>query len=189
MNKADFLAAMPSLSCPIFGKSVILMRESEEENMDKPNSGIILNKAISSRISDLIDMGRPISNMLNDVSLVLGGPISYDKLIWILHDKKIKVKNSLKIHSQLYISPIEDFTVEVKEKEFKNIYHIGMGYAGWEEKQLDREIEEGSWWKFRCDPLLILSTPIKLRWQKLFEVNGVDVSYMHDVQNMSKLSD
>jgi putative transcriptional regulator len=54
-------------------------------------------------------------------------------------------------------------------------YQFGSGYAGWAAGQLDREIQEESWWLGPLDESLLLDLDYELRWDKTMENLGFDL--------------
>jgi putative transcriptional regulator len=53
-------------------------------------------------------------------------------------------------------------------------YHFGSGYSGWGAGQLDREIQEESWWLGPLDESLLLDLDYDLRWDTTMSNLGFD---------------
>ena len=53
-------------------------------------------------------------------------------------------------------------------------YHFGSGYSGWSAGQLDREIQEESWWLGPLDESLLLNLDYELRWETTIKNLGFD---------------
>ena len=51
---------------------------------------------------------------------------------------------------------------------------IGSGYAGWGAGQLDREIQDESWWLGPLDELLLLDLDYEIRWERTMDNLGFD---------------
>ena len=52
-------------------------------------------------------------------------------------------------------------------------YHLGVGYSGWGAFQLDREIQEESWWLAPLDESLIMDMEYDHRWECILENLGI----------------
>ena len=62
---------------------------------------------------------------------------------------------------------------ETHQIEFNHIkinsYQFGIGYSGWGPGQLDREINEESWWLGPLDESILIGLEYELRWEKTME--------------------
>ena len=54
-------------------------------------------------------------------------------------------------------------------------YQFGIGYSGWGPGQLDREINEESWWLGPLDESILIDIEYELRWEKTMESLGFDL--------------
>lgn len=133
----SILISQPSLTDRFFNKSVVIL---VDHGMDG-SFGVIVNKPakikLSSATSEFADF---------DFDLYLGGPVQVNNLFYI-HTQGELVKNSLKIVNGVYwggdIDDIRNLISSGKLTE-KDI-RFYAGYAGWEPKQLNREMKEDSW--------------------------------------------
>jgi putative transcriptional regulator len=130
------LISEPSLRDFYFRQSVVLLAEHNEEG----TFGVIINKPIEARLSDVIK-GFPEF----ECRIFLGGPVKTDSIFFI-HTRK-DVERSMPIMKGLYwggdIDVIRDMieTGSITENEIR----FFVGYSGWNPNQLDREIKENSW--------------------------------------------
>ena len=60
------------------------------------------------------------------------------------------------------------------------IFYAGVGYSGWGAQQLDREIEEGSWWLGEFDVNLLFNVELSERWNEAFKSLGADPEHLID---------
>lgn len=136
-NKGHLLIAEPSMSGDIsFNKSVVLLAEHSEQG----SVGFILNKLLDLTLSDFIPE-LPINFKLYN-----GGPVEQDSLYFI-HKIPERIPGSIEISEGIYWGG--DFEVvhrliclnKIKENEIK----FFLGYSGWDEQQLERELFAKSW--------------------------------------------
>ncbi|MEQ3652690.1 MAG: YqgE/AlgH family protein, partial [Glaciecola sp.] len=52
---------------------------------------------------------------------------------------------------------------------------VALGYAGWEAKQLEQEIQDNSWLVVEADEDILFNMPIHAKWQAAVNKLGVDV--------------
>jgi len=73
-----------------------------------------------------------------------------------------------------FLAVKEDPRVEAMEEIMPGANCGGCGYAGWGAGQLDREIQEESWWLGPLDELLLLDLDYELRWERTMDNLGFD---------------
>jgi putative transcriptional regulator len=130
------LISEPSLRDFYFRQSVVLLAEHNEEG----SFGIIINKPIETRLNEVL---KDFPDY--DFPVYLGGPVKTDSLFFI-HTKE-NIDNSMKIFKGLYWGgdiEVIRFMMETNQIT-QNEIRFFIGYAGWNPKQLDREISEKSW--------------------------------------------
>lgn len=130
------LISEPSLRDYYFRQSVVLLAEHNEEG----TFGVILNKPLETRLSEVIPDFPDV-----DLSLYLGGPVQTDNLFYIHTIDHIE--QSFPIIEGLYWGgDLEIIKGRIeKGKISKHEIRFFIGYSGWHPKQLDHEIQEKSW--------------------------------------------
>jgi len=179
-GKATFLLAMPPLKESLFSQSVILMAESNKEGA----LGFIVNIPTGTLVKDALKVLNMNFNQTFDFPILYGGPVQND-FFWLLHSPEFEGKSTLKFNDKFYLSSAIDIIPLLGDDECPTIYSAGIGYSGWGEKQLDREIEEGSWWRCDIDIEHLFSVPHKNRWNKAFELLGAHPEHLVDHTNPS----
>ncbi|MCP4294883.1 MAG: YqgE/AlgH family protein [Proteobacteria bacterium] len=174
-GKADFLLAMPSLKESVFAHSVILMTEQTDDGalgfIVNVSTGTNLHKAL-----DTLDIKLP---RLPDVPILFGGPVQTE-FFWFLHSTDFQAQSTIKIHQTFFLSSAIEIIPLLNEEKGPQIFYSGVGYAGWGPGQLDREIEEGSWWRDNFDVDLLFGTHHAEQWSKAFSILGVDPNTLVD---------
>jgi len=135
--KGKILLSSPNLlSDMIFYKSIILIVDETEKGL----TGFILNRKSDLYITKDIKSTKKVK-----IDLFYGGPVSNN------HYYLLKSENdhfeSIKIHKNLYwgnnleylFNQIEDGLIDKEDVIFF------QGYSGWDNEQLDDEIEKNSW--------------------------------------------
>lgn len=120
-----------------FNKAVILIVKNDNEG----TIGFILNKKSNYLLSD-INSG---SKELN-IPIYKGGPVMIDTIHFI-HKKTKLFQKSTKITNEIFwgnefekaVELIRDKKINPKEIKFF------VGYSGWDETQLENEVDEKSW--------------------------------------------
>tara|TARA_B100001564_G_scaffold228869_1_gene193074 strand:- start:315 stop:860 length:546 start_codon:yes stop_codon:yes gene_type:complete len=120
-----------------FNRSVILLTRNDGEG----SIGFVINKKSTYKICDLDTEYKDIK-----AKIYYGGPVSVDTIHFI-HKKNSFVTGSEKISNEIYwgkdfneiIKLIRQNKVEINDVKFF------IGYSGWEQEQLERELDENSW--------------------------------------------
>lgn len=129
----QLLLAVPSMRDPHFARAVIyLAAHSSEEGA----FGYILNRPLKQRVADLMpdaELG-PLGN----APVYMGGPVSADKLAfaslrWSRAKQQLKIQTHLSVDDALH-----EMSLGREVRGF-------VGYSGWGEGQLEKEIELRSW--------------------------------------------
>lgn len=135
----DLLIAEPLMRDMWFGRSVILLIDSTEDN---GYMGLMLNKVTPISLRDLCE---GVSSEHN-VPVYCGGPVDTDRL-FILHNIPDIIPSSIAIGKDLYVggdmkSAIEYINSGGSDSGFIRFI---LGYAGWAPDQLESEILHNTW--------------------------------------------
>ncbi len=137
LEKGQLLIADPYIIGDVsFNRSVILLTDHDQAG----SVGFIINKPLKYSINDLIPDIRASFKVYN------GGPVEQDNLYFI-HNIPELIPNSVEISNGIFWGG--DFQ-SVKElinqgKINKTNIRFFLGYTGWEEDQLESEMENNSW--------------------------------------------
>ena len=161
-KKGSVLISDPFLTDPYFGRSVVVLCEHNEEG----TFGFVLNNFLD------IDLHKIDPNFPNiNARIGFGGPVSKDSLFFI-HSLGKEVKNSLQIQKDLYYGGDFDDVCTVLENnpELNNQIRFFVGYSGWDEMQLDQELQEKNWITVNnIGKTFILDTSMKDLWKSALE--------------------
>lgn len=137
LKKGHLLIAEPSIMGDLsFNRSVILLADHNEEG----SVGFIINKPLKYTINDLIPEIKATFKIYN------GGPVEQDNLYFI-HNIPDLIPDSIEISNGIYWGGNYECTKNLINagKVDKNNIRFFLGYTGWEEDQLEAEMEESSW--------------------------------------------
>ncbi len=129
----QLLLAVPSLRDPNFSRSVIYLAA---HSADEGAYGYILNRPLRQRVADLMpdtELG-PLGN----APVFMGGPVSADKMAfaslrWSRALRQLKIQTHLSVDDALH-----EMSLGREVRGF-------VGYSGWGEGQLEKEMERRSW--------------------------------------------
>ena len=134
------LIAEPIMDDTYFSRAVCLI-------VDKPSSGghvgLILNKPVDYNLSDLFPYTGDVGK---NIPIYCGGPVDLERMT-LLHTLGDELGTSFEVLPGLYVGGEVDKVVEYLKsgKESEGKLRFFLGYSGWEEGQLAREISQKSW--------------------------------------------
>lgn len=169
MSKVNILLAMPSLKTSMFSHSVVLMAKDHEGNP----IGFITNTVTGMSLKRLIKILKLNINIDTGLQILFGGPVEQD-FFWVMHDSKWKYNSTITLNQQFALSSAHEVFQDMAAGVPITIHQAGIGFSGWDIKQLEQEIQEGSWWQLNCDVDLILNTNHEQQWQKIVQGMGIN---------------
>jgi len=170
-----FLIAMPAMKDPNFEQTVTFICQHNLEGA----LGIIINRTIDLTVGDVLDQmkieRKPSSQ--SDAPVHYGGPVQIERG-FILHENTGDWDSTLQISSLTNLTTSQDILVAIANNAGPSRALLALGYAGWGEGQLEREISENAWLHWPADNELIFSTPVERRWSRAAGLLGVDLSLL-----------
>jgi len=162
------LVAMPSLKGPYFEKSVILLCNYDETGA----FGLVVNRPSSFKVKEVL-ADELKEHQAFDVPLLVGGPVQPDSF-WAVHDTGFKSETTTELSEGVALSAAQDVLLALSNGDGPKDYHLGCGYSGWGDGQLDQEILEESWWLAPLDEPLVLKDSYSERWENIMQTLGMD---------------
>ena len=103
--------------------------------------GFITNRPLYKSLHDLIEFNRSKPFPLMD-----GGPVNRERL-FVLHKRPDLISGGEQITNDYYLGGNMEQVIKAINTEGANNQEIQLfiGYCGWDEGELEAEIEEGSW--------------------------------------------
>jgi len=168
--KGKILIAEPFMKDPYFKRSVVILADHNENG----SFGFMLNKAIE------LELKSAIANFPEyEDSLYLGGPVGTDQLFYI-HTEGNRIPQSIEITEGLWWGG--DFKILkaiIRRGEIENNQiRFFVGYAGWDPKQLEKEMKENSW--IVANPVidLLMNPSTSVLWTKAIQSLGGEYKLM-----------
>jgi putative transcriptional regulator len=158
-EKGKILISEPFLPDTFFNRSIVYLTDHNP----KGSVGFILNKKLEIKLCDAVTGFESWEENLN-----MGGPVSPDTLHY-LHNLGHMVPGSIKVESNIYWGGDID--------SIRNLIKTGtvapgqirffLGYSGWSEGQLERELKENSWVTARVTPEAIMQSRESDSWKRV----------------------
>ena len=172
LSSGKLLIAEPFLGDPNFSRSVILLCEYGEEG----SVGFSLNHQSEYTLGDLIPeafgAGLPV---------YYGGPVSTDTL-HMLHQNP-EILGGIEVFEGLYwggnFETLQTLLSQNPDPDFA--LRLFVGYAGWGSKQLDQEIEEGSWLIANPSAELVFNIDPKDAWKEAIDSLGSGFAHLKNM--------
>ena len=179
LKKGHLLIAEPSIFGDLsFSRSVILLADHNKDG----SVGFIINKPLKYTIHDLIPDIDARFKIYN------GGPVEQDNLYFI-HDIPELIPNSVEISNGIYWGGDFESAKELINlgKISKNNIRFFLGYTGWEEDQLETEMEENSWIiaKNNYENRIIAKSPSHFWKKQIMELGGDYLLWSNAPENPS----
>jgi putative transcriptional regulator len=149
----SFLVARPVLRDGFFGRTVILLLQHGPEGA----FGLVLNRPTPTK-----DLPFP---------LYVGGPCKMEGLLMI-HGQPDwasaeEDENVLTICPGVFLGTSDQFEKARTSAAPTEKFRVFTGYSGWGPKQLESEMDEGSWVVLPADGTILFDTPVQELWQRL----------------------
>ena len=172
-----FLIAMPTLADTNFAKAVVYIYEHNEEGV----TGLVINKPLQVTLGSVL---RHLDIKVEDDSIetqpvFMGGPIGQDHGFVIFRKEPTKAKSTKKnAETSVMISSSKDTLKEIAEGMGPKNFLITLGFAGWQDGQLELEISRNDWLIAPPSEELLFKTPIDKRWNKAANLIGIDINHL-----------
>lgn len=137
MNPGNILIALPSIIGNIhFHRSIIFLVECKM----KSTFGFIINKKLDYNLNDLVEGLKPT------IPLYFGGPVEPENLFF-MHTLGAQIPKSIPIDNTYFWSGDFDTIIELLNQNETLVKEIRffLGYSGWDENQLQNEINSEAW--------------------------------------------
>ena len=162
-----FLLAMPQVMDPFFHKSVVLLvRHAEEGSL-----GFIVNRPTELKIADILDDLEVPWRSDDESCAYFGGPVSWEMGTLVIRDEEIQDEESLTpgVAVSQSVSDLRRL-IDLPPEKFR----LYLGYAGWGEGQLEREIVRNDWLIAPVSSELIFADDPESVWRAAVESVGID---------------
>ncbi|MDD2775751.1 MAG: YqgE/AlgH family protein [Gallionella sp.] len=166
-----FLIAMPTIKEGFFAGALTYICEHNENGA----LGIIINRPISLTIGEMFDqINIPLLNAeLEKMPVYFGGPVQTERG-FVLHDALGEWQSTLRITDTLALTTSKDILDALGADQGPKNVLISLGYAGWDQGQLEHEITQNTWLTVPANPHILFELPPEERLAAAMALLGVD---------------
>jgi len=179
MSKFDltnhFLIAMPTMQEGFFAGTLTYICEHDENGA----LGLVVNRPISLTLAEMFDqinipLNRP---RLAKMPVHVGGTVQMERG-FVLHDTKQDWQSTLRINDRLALTTSRDILEALSEGKGPDNLLVTLGYSGWEQGQLEHEINENIWLTVPATEHILFELPAEERLAAAMALLGVNYSML-----------
>jgi putative AlgH/UPF0301 family transcriptional regulator len=171
LGPASVLVASRDLADPNFAKTVILLVHYDEDSV----LGLTINRHTDVAVSRLFG-GLKAAKARAD-SIYLGGPVEISTVFALLESPD-KLKDIAPVFGETYListkALLEKTVASAPDPE---VFHVYVGYAGWTNAQLKREVALGMWFIFQADTDTVFDSDPDTLWQRMIRKTEQKLAY------------
>lgn len=157
------LVASRDLGDPNFAETVILVVHYDTQGV----LGLVLNRRTEFPVSRVLTDFKAAKDRSDPV--YLGGPVD-TRTVFALHQSPAKADGADHVFDKVYlISAKPALEQALSAQPDPNVFHVYLGYAGWNRNQLQREVELGSWFVFPADTNIVFSSAPDSLWRQMIQ--------------------
>jgi putative transcriptional regulator len=167
----NFLVAMPSLQEGVFAGTLTYICEHNENGA----LGIVVNRPISLTLAAMFDqMSIPLNQpALGKMPVHFGGPVQTERG-FVLHDAQGDWQSTLRINDRLALTTSKDILEAVGQGKGPGRLIVTLGYAGWDQGQLEHEITENAWLTVPASEHILFDLPPEERLPAAMALLGIN---------------
>ena len=167
----NFLVAMPSLQEGVFAGTLTYICEHNENGA----LGIVVNRPISLTLASMFDqMSIPLNQpALGKMPVHFGGPVQTERG-FVLHDAQGDWQSTLRINDRLALTTSKDILEAVGQGKGPGRLIVTLGYAGWDQGQLEHEITENAWLTVPASEHILFDLPPEERLPAAMALLGIN---------------
>ena len=167
----NFLIAMPAMQEGIFAGTLTYICEHN----DNGALGIVVNRPINLTLGEMFDQVKiPLSQpKLAKLPVHFGGPVQTERG-FVLHDTPGNWESTLRINDRLALTTSKDILEATGQGLGPRNMIVTLGYAGWDQGQLEHEITENTWLTVSASEHILFDLPPEERFAAAMALLGVD---------------
>jgi putative AlgH/UPF0301 family transcriptional regulator len=161
LGAGKLLVASRDLGDPHFAQTVILLVRYDTQGV----VGLILNRRTNLPLSRALENFKPAKDRSDPV--YLGGPVETPSVLALLQSPA-KIEGAEHIFGAVYmISAKPLFEEIISKRPDPGVFHVYLGYAGWTNAQLRREVQLGAWFIFPADAASVFDADPDSLWEQM----------------------
>jgi len=171
----QFIIAMPTLADPIFSHTVTYLCQHNKEGA----LGIVINKPIDMKLGEIFSqMNIPVTSLAAaEMPVFAGGPVQQERG-FVLHTSGGNWDVSMAVSDTISLTTSRDVIEAIAAGVGPARYLVALGYAGWGQGQLEKEIMANAWLNTPYGSQVLFDTPVNLRWRAAASQIGIDINQL-----------
>ncbi|MEQ1558061.1 MAG: YqgE/AlgH family protein [Methyloglobulus sp.] len=171
----QFIIAMPGLLDPLFHHTVTFLCQHAKEGA----LGIVINRPAEMKLGEIFtQMDIAVtSTTAAQTPVFAGGPVQQDRG-FVIHTTCGNWDMSLPVSDDISLTTSRDVIEAIAMGEGPKQYLVALGYAGWSEGQLEKEILSNSWLNTPYAKQIIFDTPVNERWNAAANQIGININHL-----------
>ena len=171
----QFIIAMPGLADPIFHHTVTFLCQHTKEGA----LGIVINRSADMKLGEIFKQ-MDISVTRHEAAeapVFSGGPVQQDRG-FVVHTTCGEWDMTMPVSDNISLTTSRDVIEAIAIGEGPEKYLVALGYAGWSEGQLEKEILSNSWLNTPYAQQILFDTPISQRWNAAAGQLGININML-----------
>ncbi len=172
-----FLVAMPAMQEGVFAGTLTYICEHNENGA----LGIVVNRPISLTLAEMFDqINIPLNHpKLEKIPVYFGGPVQTERG-FVLHDNPKDWQSTLRINDKLALTTSRDILEAMGQGQGPRNMIVTLGYAGWDQGQLEHEITENTWLTVPASGHILFELPPEERLAAAMALLGIDYATLSE---------
>jgi len=163
LSAGKLLVASRTLADPNFAETVVLLVHYDADGV----VGLILNRRTDVPLSQALEQLEAAKDRSDPV--YLGGPVETEGVLALL-GSAAKLDGAEQVCSGLYLITTKTaFEKAISSRPDPSIFRVYVGYAGWDNDQLRKEVQRGSWFIFQGDIQSVFDSHPGSLWRQLIQ--------------------
>jgi putative transcriptional regulator len=168
------LLAMPGMADPRFERAVIAMCVHDENGAIGVGVG---HKRAGMTFRGLLRQLEIDPGEAPDCAVHHGGPVEPGRG-FVLHSTDWGGQDTIQVNGEqgkvFGMTGTIDVLKAIAEGKGPSRWIAALGYAGWDQGQLEAEMTRHGWFAARAEPKILFDTPTDERWAAAFKAEGID---------------
>lgn len=166
------LIALPAMNDPRFHRAVIFICAHDPQGA----MGLMLTQPVAGttfgHLLEQLGYAQPQAAPLS-LPVMSGGPVETVRG-FMLHTPDFSIKDTIVITPDFSVTGTVEGLKKISDGDVPSKMIFALGYSGWSEGQLERELQDNAWLTVQPTPKLIFDTPADQMWEQAFALLGIN---------------
>jgi len=170
LRAGKLLVASRDLADPIFAKTVILLVQYDAQGV----LGLVLNRRTQVPLSRVLEDLKAAKDRSDPV--YLGGPVEIPAVFALLKSPA-KIEGADHVFGGVYLISRKTLLEQtISTRPDPSVFHVYLGYAGWTDNQLQKEVELGAWFIFPADAGTVFNAHPDSLWSQMIRKTELNLA-------------